>query len=102
LFIKGTRIRAELIYRAHINAEEPRTAKELAADYSLPLPLFSKRSSTANRIRQRSRLIFRGKKPSWRPQDSRIRTISTIRTESERNSSVQIGKFPVISDLPGT
>jgi uncharacterized protein (DUF433 family) len=38
LFIKGTRIRAELIYRAHINAEQPRTAEELAADYSLPLP----------------------------------------------------------------
>ena len=36
-FIKGTRIRAELIYRAHINAEEPRTAEELATDYSLPL-----------------------------------------------------------------
>lgn len=37
LFIKGTRIRAELIYRAHINAEEPMTAEELAADYGLPL-----------------------------------------------------------------
>ena len=35
LFIKGTRFQAELIYRAHINAEEPRTAKELAADYGL-------------------------------------------------------------------
>ena|SRR5438477_1270606 len=38
LFIKGTRIRAELLYRAHINAEEPRTPEELAADYDLPLP----------------------------------------------------------------
>jgi len=37
LFIKGTRIRAELIYRAHVNAEEPMTAQELAADYRLPL-----------------------------------------------------------------
>jgi uncharacterized protein (DUF433 family) len=37
LFIKGTRIQAELLYRAHINAEEPRTALELAADYGLPL-----------------------------------------------------------------
>jgi len=36
LFIKGTRIQAELIYRAHINADEPRTAEELAADYGLP------------------------------------------------------------------
>jgi len=36
-FIKGTRIRAELLYRAHINAEEPRTPEELAADYDLPL-----------------------------------------------------------------
>ena len=38
LFIKGTRIRAGLIYRAHTNAEEPRSAEQLAADYSLPLP----------------------------------------------------------------
>ena len=38
LFIKGTRIRAELIYRAHINAEEPMTPEELAIDYGLPLP----------------------------------------------------------------
>ena len=37
LFIKGTRIQAESIYRAHINADEPRTAEELAADYGLPL-----------------------------------------------------------------
>ena len=37
LFIKGTRIRAELIYRAHINAEEPMTPEELVADYGLPL-----------------------------------------------------------------
>jgi uncharacterized protein (DUF433 family) len=37
LFIKNTRIRAELIYRAHINADEPMTADELAADYGLPL-----------------------------------------------------------------
>jgi uncharacterized protein (DUF433 family) len=37
LFIKGTRIRAELIYRAHINAEEPMTPEGLAADYGLPL-----------------------------------------------------------------
>lgn len=38
LFIKGTRIRAELIYRAHINAEEPMTPEQLAIDYGLPLP----------------------------------------------------------------
>ena len=37
LYIKGTRIQAELLYRATINAEEPRTAEELAADYGLPL-----------------------------------------------------------------
>jgi uncharacterized protein (DUF433 family) len=38
LFIKGTRIRAEIIYWAHINAEEPMTPEELAIDYDLPLP----------------------------------------------------------------
>jgi len=37
LFIKNTRIRAELIYRAHVNHEEPMTAAELAQDYRLPL-----------------------------------------------------------------
>jgi uncharacterized protein (DUF433 family) len=37
LFIKGTRIRAEIIYRAHVNSEEPRTPEQLAADYGLPL-----------------------------------------------------------------
>ena len=37
LFIKGTRIRAELIFRAHINAEEPMSTEELATDYGLPL-----------------------------------------------------------------
>jgi uncharacterized protein (DUF433 family) len=38
LFVKNTRIRAELIYRTHINTEEPMTVEELAADYGLPLP----------------------------------------------------------------
>ena len=38
LFVKKTRIRAELIYRAHVNAEEPMTPEELASDYGLPLP----------------------------------------------------------------
>ena len=38
LFLKGTRIRAEIIYWAYINAEEPRTAEQVAADYDLPLP----------------------------------------------------------------
>jgi uncharacterized protein (DUF433 family) len=37
LFIKGTRIRADIIYRAHINPEEPRTAEQLASDFNLPL-----------------------------------------------------------------
>ena len=37
LFIKGTRIQAEIIYRAHISVEEPRTADQLATDYNLPL-----------------------------------------------------------------
>jgi uncharacterized protein (DUF433 family) len=37
LFIKGTRIRAEIIYRAHINVEEPRTEQQLAVDYNLPV-----------------------------------------------------------------
>ena len=38
LFIKGTRIRAEIIYSAHVNAEMPMTPEEVAADRGLPLP----------------------------------------------------------------
>jgi uncharacterized protein (DUF433 family) len=35
-FIKGTRIRAEVVYRLSIG-REPMIAEEIAADYSLPL-----------------------------------------------------------------
>ena len=38
LFIKGTRIRAELVHRAHLNVEQPMTPEEVAADYGIPLP----------------------------------------------------------------
>ena len=37
LFIKGTRIRAELVYRAHVHPEEPMTPEEVASDFGLPL-----------------------------------------------------------------
>jgi uncharacterized protein (DUF433 family) len=37
LFIKGTRIRAELVYLAHVNADEPMTPQEVAEDFGLPL-----------------------------------------------------------------
>ncbi len=39
LWIKGTRIRAEILYYAYIHADEdePRTPEELAADYGLPV-----------------------------------------------------------------
>jgi uncharacterized protein (DUF433 family) len=37
LFVKGTRVRAELIYRAHIDQDEPMTPEELAVDFGLPL-----------------------------------------------------------------
>ena len=37
LYVKGTRIRAELVYRAHINPEQPMAPDELAADFGLPL-----------------------------------------------------------------
>ncbi len=36
LFIKGTRIRAEVVYRLSIG-REPMTAEEIATDYGLPL-----------------------------------------------------------------
>jgi uncharacterized protein (DUF433 family) len=37
LFIKGTRFRADLVYRAHVHPEEPMTPEELAADFKLPV-----------------------------------------------------------------
>lgn len=36
LFIKGTRIRAEVIYAAFVNAEDPLPPEQIAADYGLP------------------------------------------------------------------
>jgi uncharacterized protein (DUF433 family) len=36
LFIKGTRIRAEVVYRLSVG-REPMTPEEIAADYGLPL-----------------------------------------------------------------
>lgn len=37
LFLKGKRIRAEIIYGATVDGDEPRTPAEVAADYGLPL-----------------------------------------------------------------
>jgi uncharacterized protein (DUF433 family) len=37
LFIKGTRIRARTLYGLYLNADEPMTPDEIAAEYGLPL-----------------------------------------------------------------
>jgi uncharacterized protein (DUF433 family) len=37
LFIKGTRIRARVLYGLYMSAEEPMTPEEIAADLNLPL-----------------------------------------------------------------
>ena len=37
LFVKGTRIRARVLYGAFMSAEEPMTTEEIAADYRLSL-----------------------------------------------------------------
>ena len=37
LFVKGTRIRARVIYGLYMSAEEPMTPEEIAADFGLPL-----------------------------------------------------------------
>src|SRR5262245_62015549 len=37
LFVKGTRIRARILYGAYMSAEEPETPEEIAANYNLPL-----------------------------------------------------------------
>ncbi len=38
LFVKGTRIRARVLYGLFMSAEEPMTPEEIAAEFSLPLP----------------------------------------------------------------
>jgi uncharacterized protein (DUF433 family) len=38
LFIKGTRIRARVLYGMFMSADEPMTPEEIAADFNLPLP----------------------------------------------------------------
>jgi len=37
LFIKGTRVRARVLYGMYMNAEAPMTPEEIAEDYELPL-----------------------------------------------------------------
>jgi uncharacterized protein (DUF433 family) len=37
LFVKGTRIRARVLYGLFMSAEEPMTPQEIADDYGLPL-----------------------------------------------------------------
>lgn len=37
LFVKGTRIRARVLYGMHVSAEEPMTLEEIAANFNLPL-----------------------------------------------------------------
>ena len=37
LFVKGTRIRARILYGQFMSEEEPRTVEQIAADYNLPV-----------------------------------------------------------------
>jgi uncharacterized protein (DUF433 family) len=37
LFVKGTRLRARVLYGLFLSEEEPRTPEQLAADYALPI-----------------------------------------------------------------
>jgi uncharacterized protein (DUF433 family) len=37
LFIKGTRIRARILYGQYMSEEEPRSIEQIAADYNLPV-----------------------------------------------------------------
>jgi uncharacterized protein (DUF433 family) len=37
LFLKGTRIRAEVLYGATVDGSEPMTPEEVAADFNIPL-----------------------------------------------------------------
>jgi uncharacterized protein (DUF433 family) len=37
LFVKGTRLRARVLYGSYVSEEEPRTVEQIAADYKLPI-----------------------------------------------------------------
>ena len=37
LFLKGTRVRADVVYGLHVSDEEPMTAEQIAKDYNLPV-----------------------------------------------------------------
>jgi len=37
LFVKGTRIRARVLFGLYLSEEEPRTPEQIAADYALPI-----------------------------------------------------------------
>src|SRR5688500_9225600 len=37
LFVKGTRLRARVLYGSYMSEEEPRTVEQIAADYQLPV-----------------------------------------------------------------
>ena len=54
LFIKGTHIRAEVVYRLSVG-REPMTAEEIAADYGLPLEAVKEAIAYGGPARRRSR-----------------------------------------------
>ena len=37
LFVKGTRLRARVLYGSYLAEEEPRTVEQIATDYKLPI-----------------------------------------------------------------
>ena len=37
LFVKGTRLRARILYGAYMSEEEPRTVEQIADDYNVPV-----------------------------------------------------------------
>jgi uncharacterized protein (DUF433 family) len=37
LFVKGTQLRARVLYGSYMSEDEPRSIEEIAADYALPL-----------------------------------------------------------------
>jgi uncharacterized protein (DUF433 family) len=37
LFVKGTRIRARVLFGLYVSEEDPRTPEQIAADYALPI-----------------------------------------------------------------
>jgi uncharacterized protein (DUF433 family) len=67
LFVKGTRIRARILYGAYKSAEEPMTVEEIAADYNLPVEAVREAIAYCDTNPPEIAADFRAKNVGWKP-----------------------------------